>query len=176
MVSKATPGCVQYAETRSHLQSPECFLDKSLNWTSLEKPVNKKGETHTHKREKETQQAQRRKREKQQCEREAENVSFELVLVNVCPQICTIYRSFACWSASEGHYKVSLCYLYFTCLFSTSLGICFINMNHTFVQYKLCHTQEQGKTQVDGDKETVLCTGSLLKCCLPWRFIQANEN
>lgn len=96
--------------------------------------------------------------------KETEKVSFELVLVNVCPQICTIYRSFACWSAREGHYKVPLCYLYFGFLFSsTSLGVCFINMNCTFVQYKLCHTQEQGKTQVDGDKDTVLCTGFLLK-------------
>lgn len=47
------------------------------------------------------------------------------------------------------------------------IGICFINMNHTFVQYKLCPTQEQGKTQVDGDKETVLCRGSWLKHSLP---------
>lgn len=52
------------------------FPWQKLNWTSLKRPVNKKGErdTRTYTREKETQQAQRRKREKQHCERDRKSL------------------------------------------------------------------------------------------------------
>lgn len=159
MASKATPGCVQYAETRSHLHSPECFLDKSLNWTSLEKPVNKKKEkereTHTLERKRDP-ASTKEKEEKQHCESQAEKVSFELKGIFWVDAKCLSPNLFRlqkfCLLECQQRPLQSASVL-FSCLFSSaSLGICFININHTFVQYKLCPTQEQGKTQVDGTK------------------------
>lgn len=174
MVSKATPGCVQYAETRSHLHSPECFLDKCLNWTSLEKPVNKKTEE-----ERETHIREKKRPSKHKGEERGEAALWETGRKGL------FWVDAKCLSPNLFHLQkfcllecqqrpLQSASLLFTCLFSsTPLGICFINTNHTFVQYKLCPTQEQGKTLADGDKETVLCMGSWLKCSLPWRLIQS---